>query len=180
MALVTCPDCRRQISDVAPACIHCGRPMRIAQAPATGPGLPDADPGTGSVPAAPRPLGARILLGTTGGIIGLLSAVSAGSSQEGPIVLGLVAVGTVAGCAPSWFLTRGQGRRLRWYHVVPGSVVGSVAALVIAALVLGSGDAEALGFAVGAGLSYGILFGSALSLLMYALVEDVPAWHDAS
>jgi len=26
MALVTCPDCGKQISDAAPACIHCGRP----------------------------------------------------------------------------------------------------------------------------------------------------------
>lgn len=24
--LVACPDCRREISDAAPACIHCGRP----------------------------------------------------------------------------------------------------------------------------------------------------------
>lgn len=27
MALVTCPDCEHRISDAAPACIHCGRPM---------------------------------------------------------------------------------------------------------------------------------------------------------
>lgn len=26
MALVTCPDCAAKISDVAPACPHCGRP----------------------------------------------------------------------------------------------------------------------------------------------------------
>lgn len=33
MPLVTCPDCAREISDQAPACVHCGRPM---QRPATG------------------------------------------------------------------------------------------------------------------------------------------------
>jgi hypothetical protein len=26
MPLVSCPDCRKQVSDAAPACIHCGRP----------------------------------------------------------------------------------------------------------------------------------------------------------
>jgi len=27
MSLITCPDCQKQISDQAPACPHCGRPM---------------------------------------------------------------------------------------------------------------------------------------------------------
>lgn len=31
--LVTCPDCRREISDAAPACIHCGRPAAPARPP---------------------------------------------------------------------------------------------------------------------------------------------------
>lgn len=29
MALVECPDCGKNISDAAPACIHCGRPMTV-------------------------------------------------------------------------------------------------------------------------------------------------------
>ena len=28
MPLTTCPDCEKQISDAAPSCIHCGRPMQ--------------------------------------------------------------------------------------------------------------------------------------------------------
>lgn len=28
MALISCPDCAGQVSDAAPACIHCGRPAR--------------------------------------------------------------------------------------------------------------------------------------------------------
>ena len=28
MALTTCPDCQKQISDQAPACPYCGRPMQ--------------------------------------------------------------------------------------------------------------------------------------------------------
>lgn len=31
MALIECPDCKKQISDQAPACIHCGHPMQPAQ-----------------------------------------------------------------------------------------------------------------------------------------------------
>src|SRR3954468_2459778 len=28
MALITCPDCQRQVSQYAPACSHCGRPVQ--------------------------------------------------------------------------------------------------------------------------------------------------------
>jgi len=34
MPLVTCPDCGREVSDAAPACIGCGRPMESVSAPA--------------------------------------------------------------------------------------------------------------------------------------------------
>lgn len=34
MALVTCPDCEKKVSDAATACAGCGRPLRAAsQAP---------------------------------------------------------------------------------------------------------------------------------------------------
>lgn len=33
MALITCPDCQKQISDQAPACPHCGRPAQPAVPP---------------------------------------------------------------------------------------------------------------------------------------------------
>lgn len=29
MALITCPDCKKQISEQAASCIHCGRPMGV-------------------------------------------------------------------------------------------------------------------------------------------------------
>ena len=41
MALIACPDCGKQISDAAPLCIGCGRPMAGASASATS-GLPAA------------------------------------------------------------------------------------------------------------------------------------------
>jgi uncharacterized membrane protein YvbJ len=28
MSLVTCPDCGKQVSEQAPSCIHCGRPLK--------------------------------------------------------------------------------------------------------------------------------------------------------
>lgn len=31
MALITCPDCGNSVSDAAPACIHCGRPLAAAR-----------------------------------------------------------------------------------------------------------------------------------------------------
>ena len=30
MALITCPDCKKEISESAPTCPHCGRPMKPA------------------------------------------------------------------------------------------------------------------------------------------------------
>ena len=45
MALIDCPDCGRQISDAAPACIGCGRPMSPG-VPASGP-----SPAMTSIPA---------------------------------------------------------------------------------------------------------------------------------
>ena len=38
MPLTTCPDCGREISSLAPACVHCGRPMQTA--PSSGPECP--------------------------------------------------------------------------------------------------------------------------------------------
>ena len=38
MALIMCPDCGQSVSSEAPACPHCGRPIRptVAPAPAAG------------------------------------------------------------------------------------------------------------------------------------------------
>lgn len=30
MALITCPDCRNSVSNLAPSCVHCGRPLQRA------------------------------------------------------------------------------------------------------------------------------------------------------
>lgn len=52
MPLIECPDCHRQISDAAPACPACGRPMKVAPAP-----LAFGAPGTGVLPTTgPMPV----------------------------------------------------------------------------------------------------------------------------
>ena len=34
MALTHCPECGREVSDLAAACVHCGYPLRAASLPA--------------------------------------------------------------------------------------------------------------------------------------------------
>lgn len=54
MPLIDCPDCGRQISDLAPACVHCGRPAGIA-AP------PPAPPAPAAPAAWPEPAPAALV-----------------------------------------------------------------------------------------------------------------------
>jgi hypothetical protein len=70
MALISCPDCQGKVSDAAPACIHCGAPLKGA-ATATTPGTPQA----------PKKMGffAKTVLWLGGGfiafmVIGLMNA----------------------------------------------------------------------------------------------------------
>lgn len=37
MALISCPECRREVSDKAPACPHCGYPINMGGRPARPP-----------------------------------------------------------------------------------------------------------------------------------------------
>ncbi|HEX8393041.1 MAG TPA: hypothetical protein VF665_11835 [Longimicrobium sp.] len=59
MALITCPDCGNSVSDAAPACIHCGRPIAAASPRTAAPpaGMPPLFPGPGQpqYPGAPQP-----------------------------------------------------------------------------------------------------------------------------
>lgn len=41
MALISCPECGRQVSSMAPACPECGYPINQASAPAPAPAAPD-------------------------------------------------------------------------------------------------------------------------------------------
>jgi hypothetical protein len=55
MALTKCSDCGRDVSDVAQACSHCGRPMS-RRSPLTALGLADANPGKDTSSARPAGL----------------------------------------------------------------------------------------------------------------------------
>lgn len=44
MALITCPDCGGSVSNAAPVCIHCGRPLASARPGAPYSPLPTLDP----------------------------------------------------------------------------------------------------------------------------------------
>lgn len=43
MPLTTCPDCGREVSTLAPACIHCGRPLHPARPAPAAPPAADAE-----------------------------------------------------------------------------------------------------------------------------------------
>ena len=60
MPLVPCPDCGREISDLAPSCIHCGRPLRVAEVGTTA-DAPPARPfqeheAANATPGLPKPV----------------------------------------------------------------------------------------------------------------------------
>lgn len=90
MGLVTCPDCQKEVSDQATACIHCGRPLSSD--------LVDK-PAAGSAEAAKTGRQRSKLrndLGNAVGLIGFAGAVvvgiAAGSLALG-FVLALAAIG---------------------------------------------------------------------------------------
>lgn len=84
MPLIECPDCHRQISDIAPSCPGCGRPInktRQQQAPGDGPTIGDVGKGIWSLPIAVPfllllaiPAGGFILLAALGIFSGELTA----------------------------------------------------------------------------------------------------------
>jgi hypothetical protein len=81
MALITCPDCKKQVSGDAEKCVHCGRPIR----------------------AKSRRLGARAGMSVILIAIGLY-LVSAGSVMPGAVWFGLfmLAFGGVVLAALLW------------------------------------------------------------------------------
>lgn len=169
MPLVSCPDCGRSVSDAAPACIHCGRPM--AQQSNVSP-LPV---GISTTDQPARSYGRRMIAGVIASVLILLCFWSASTSGEGITPAVLAAVGVSLGTWAAWLSTRKSARGLRWPRILFASVLGSIVALILGIAAYGNlGRPEALGVAVGAGLSYGLLFGGAAAFLIYAL-KDLPA-----
>lgn len=88
MPLLRCPDCGKDLSDKAPACIHCGRPNIPAKAPPPTP------------PKRLAPLSALLGLGAAALLAGLILLVL-GKPTYTPQALGagivLVCLGGVLG-----------------------------------------------------------------------------------
>ena len=77
MPLIECPDCKKQISDAAPTCPGCGRPMQPPAAP-----LPFGAAGTGVMPpGGPKPL----LIEQTSKRLKLQEALSIGAFLVGTV-----------------------------------------------------------------------------------------------
>ena len=72
MPLVTCPDCSKEVSELASACIHCGRPMTVQSA-----GAP------ASAPAANAPVSARRLVVSVLIVVAVLAALAYGYIATG-------------------------------------------------------------------------------------------------
>jgi hypothetical protein len=76
MALVTCPDCRREVSDAAPACPGCGRPAgRPDLGPSPREGASESVQEAVSVGPAPRPRAVAAMIGA--GTVALVLVVAA-------------------------------------------------------------------------------------------------------
>lgn len=82
MALITCPDCQKEVSDAAPACPSCGRPRTEVAVKKVGSGVGK-------------------LAGLTVLVVGLFgTCVGAATSGTGGLLLGLLLV--VAGLYLTW------------------------------------------------------------------------------
>ena len=72
MALIECPDCKKQISDASSQCIHCGRPTSDLKRSATTSGKKEPTVAAAKSPGLSKPK--RIIIGG----IALVAAVFAG------------------------------------------------------------------------------------------------------
>jgi hypothetical protein len=112
--------------------------------------------------------GIQIVSGVLGSAIALAVLVgSSAADPDGGLIFLVTAVGVAGALLAFWAVFVRRGLSWRWYHTVPLGVAGALVALAITTAILVPGDPEAMGFAVGAGLSMGGLLGIAASLLLY-------------
>lgn len=104
MALVQCPDCGKDVSDQAPACIHCGRPRPGQGAP---PGGADDEAGPSHDAGAGRfgPGAALTLLGALALAGGLGLLFYGRSDYAAPLLVGGLAAAAL-GEALRWLARR--------------------------------------------------------------------------
>jgi len=164
MVLITCPECEATVSSESASCVHCGYPLasravRAASGPSKAGGTQQ-----GHISSA------RVLSGVGAGILFLgIFVTSSAVDPDGPTIVITCSVGIAIALALYWLVRARHGHPFRWYHTLGLAVAGSLTALVFLFATWFPGDPEAMGFAVGAGFSYGLLLGSVASLLLYAL-----------
>jgi ABC-type Fe3+-siderophore transport system permease subunit len=111
-----------------------------------------------------------MVAGVGGGVLALATVMlSSAADPDGVSIVLASATGIAVALVLYWF---GRGRRgypLRWYLTVALSVAGSITGLVVLMVGWEPGSPEAMGFALGAGISYGLLLGTAASFLLYGL-----------
>ena len=91
MGLVKCPDCGKEISDQAPACIHCGRPK-------------GAPPPTPPPPKKPRVRPQAALAALGGGLLAVgLGCLFSGRPGYAAPALALGLAGILVGSVWSWW-----------------------------------------------------------------------------
>jgi hypothetical protein len=99
MPVIGCPDCNGKVSDSAPSCPHCGRPMKqtaLPVAPAVQPALPpkvQTIEKTGKKWKGMGCVGALLILGGAATIYFSMASVRAGGEvSTGAVVLGSLSV----------------------------------------------------------------------------------------
>ncbi|HEX6912759.1 MAG TPA: hypothetical protein VF142_20295 [Longimicrobium sp.] len=96
MSLTTCPDCGREISTLAPACIHCGRPsaqpaaaplaMALPECPLCGYPVTHASTRIGGHAWCER-CGGKLIYGTDGALVRALPRMEPHRSAAQPVVI---------------------------------------------------------------------------------------------
>jgi len=93
MGLVKCPDCTKEVSDKAPACIHCGRPK-----PGERPAAPPTPP--------PKKFKPDHFFTLVGGIllVASMAGLVAGYAQHAALGFGAGLVSVATGSIWGWLL----------------------------------------------------------------------------
>ena len=97
MALTECPDCGKQVSDMAPSCPECGRPMAGADKPGPGP-----DAGVTTVQETSRRLKGHQLAGSAVLITGFVT-LAQGAHNLGALLLFAGAFWVFGAALASWW-----------------------------------------------------------------------------
>lgn len=145
MALTTCLDCGREISSLAPACIHCGRPAQPqAQAPYTAPGCPlcgtqvtHPNARTGGIVWCER-CGGQLVYGTDGALVRALPRVQAPVAPPPPATR-VVVVGSHRSVGVAMLLAFFFGPLGMLYSTVGGAFVMFFATFFVALITMGFG-----------------------------------------